>query len=37
MRIGELAERTGTSRRLLRHYEDQGLNVLVNFPYRGER
>ncbi len=25
MRIGELSERTGTSRRLLRYYEDQGL------------
>lgn len=27
MRIGELAERTGTSRRLLRYYEEQGLIV----------
>ncbi|MFG2651860.1 MerR family transcriptional regulator [Streptomyces sp. NPDC048436] len=25
MRIGELSERTGTSRRLLRYYEEQGL------------
>ncbi|MEU7136818.1 MerR family transcriptional regulator [Streptomyces sp. NPDC046261] len=25
MRIGELSERTGTSRRLLRYYEQQGL------------
>jgi DNA-binding transcriptional MerR regulator len=25
MRIGELAERTGTPRRLLRYYEEQGL------------
>ena len=25
MRIGELAERTGTSRRLLRYYEEQDL------------
>ncbi len=25
MRIGELGERTGTSRRLLRYYEEQGL------------
>ncbi|MER0245773.1 MerR family transcriptional regulator [Streptomyces sp. HSW2009] len=30
MRIGELAERTGTPRRLLRYYEEQGLIV----PYR---
>ncbi|GAB3161711.1 MerR family transcriptional regulator [Amycolatopsis stemonae] len=27
MRIGELAERTGTSRRLLRYYEEQGLII----------
>ncbi|MET8653406.1 MerR family transcriptional regulator [Nocardia aurea] len=27
MRIGELADRTGTSRRLLRYYEEQGLIV----------
>ncbi|MFD7918341.1 MerR family transcriptional regulator [Streptomyces sp. NPDC059740] len=27
MRIGELAERTGTPRRLLRYYEEQGLVV----------
>jgi DNA-binding transcriptional MerR regulator len=32
MRIGELAERTGTSRRLLRYYEEQGLI----FPTRSE-
>jgi DNA-binding transcriptional MerR regulator len=32
MRIGELAEQTGTSRRLLRYYEDQGLI----FPRRSE-
>jgi DNA-binding transcriptional MerR regulator len=31
MRIGELAERTGTARRLLRYYEEQGLIV----PRRG--
>lgn len=29
MRIGELAERTDTSRRLLRYYEEQGLIVSV--------
>lgn len=27
MRIGELSERTGTARRLLRYYEEQGLIV----------
>jgi DNA-binding transcriptional MerR regulator len=27
MRIGELSQRTGTSRRLLRYYEEQGLIV----------
>jgi DNA-binding transcriptional MerR regulator len=32
MRIGELAERTGTSRRLLRYYEEQELI----FPTRSE-
>ena len=32
MRIGELAERTGTSRRLLRYYEEQRLI----FPTRSE-
>lgn len=29
MRIGELSERTGTPRRLLRYYEEQGLIVPV--------
>ena len=32
MRIGELAERTGTSRRLLRYYEEQGLIVADRAP-----
>ncbi|MEV6877217.1 MerR family transcriptional regulator [Amycolatopsis sp. NPDC051128] len=32
MRIGELAERTGTSRRLLRYYEEQGLIVAGRGP-----
>lgn len=32
MRIGDLAERTGSSRRLLRYYEEQGLI----FPTRSE-
>jgi Predicted transcriptional regulators len=32
MRIGELAERTGTSRRLLRYYEEQGLIVSTRLP-----
>ena len=32
MRIGELAERTGTSRRLLRYYEEQGLIVASRGP-----
>ncbi|MFC9856752.1 MULTISPECIES: MerR family transcriptional regulator [unclassified Streptomyces] len=32
MRIGELAERTGTSRRLLRYYEEQGLIVSDRSP-----
>jgi len=29
MRIGELSERTGVSRRLLRYYEEQGLIVVA--------
>ncbi|MGW5718294.1 MerR family transcriptional regulator [Amycolatopsis sp. NPDC003865] len=32
MRIGELAERTGTSRRLLRYYEEQGLIIAARGP-----
>ncbi|MCT9089008.1 MerR family transcriptional regulator [Streptomyces sp. ASQP_92] len=32
MRIGELSERTGTSRRLLRYYEEQGLIVSTRSP-----
>ncbi|GGY02209.1 MerR family transcriptional regulator [Streptomyces hiroshimensis] len=32
MRIGELSERTGTSRRLLRYYEEQGLIVSERSP-----
>jgi DNA-binding transcriptional MerR regulator len=32
MRIGELAERTGTSRRLLRYYEEQGLIIAGRGP-----
>lgn len=32
MRIGELSERTGTSRRLLRYYEEQGLIVATRAP-----
>ncbi|MDT0568921.1 MerR family transcriptional regulator [Streptomyces sp. DSM 3412] len=32
MRIGELSERTGTSRRLLRYYEEQGLLVADRAP-----
>ncbi|MCI3932155.1 MerR family transcriptional regulator [Streptomyces sp. AN091965] len=32
MRIGELAERTDTSRRLLRYYEEQGLIVADRTP-----
>ncbi|WP_116244566.1 MerR family transcriptional regulator [Nocardiopsis sp. FIRDI 009] len=32
MRIGELSERTGASRRLLRYYEEQGLIVPERLP-----
>ncbi|MGI8308866.1 MerR family transcriptional regulator [Saccharopolyspora hattusasensis] len=32
MRIGELSERTATSRRLLRYYEEQGLIVANRSP-----
>ncbi|MFD9908356.1 MerR family transcriptional regulator [Streptomyces sp. NPDC059063] len=32
MRIGELSERTGTARRLLRYYEEQGLIVADRTP-----
>ncbi|MER8233082.1 MerR family transcriptional regulator [Streptomyces sp. NPDC101490] len=32
MRIGELSERTGTPRRLLRYYEEQGLIVTDRLP-----
>ncbi|MFI7100921.1 MerR family transcriptional regulator [Streptomyces sp. NPDC050161] len=32
MRIGELAERTGTPRRLLRYYEEQGLIIAARTP-----
>lgn len=32
MRIGELSERTGTPRRLLRYYEEQGLIVAARSP-----
>ncbi|WP_158883223.1 MerR family transcriptional regulator [Amycolatopsis anabasis] len=32
MRIGELSERTGTPRRLLRYYEEQGLIVAGRSP-----
>ena len=32
MQIGELSERTGTSRRLLRYYEEQGLIVSDRSP-----
>ncbi|MFJ6668749.1 MULTISPECIES: MerR family transcriptional regulator [unclassified Streptomyces] len=32
MRIGELSERTGTPRRLLRYYEEQGLLVAGRAP-----
>ncbi|WP_438485240.1 MerR family transcriptional regulator [Streptomyces sp. S186] len=32
MRIGELSERTGTPRRLLRYYEEQGLIAAARTP-----
>ncbi|MYS85659.1 MerR family transcriptional regulator [Embleya scabrispora] len=32
MRIGELSERTGTPRRLLRYYEEQGLIIANRSP-----
>ncbi|MEU9997481.1 MerR family transcriptional regulator [Streptomyces sp. NPDC048370] len=32
MRIGELADRTGTPRRMLRYYEEQGLIVADRLP-----
>ncbi|MFP3991962.1 MerR family transcriptional regulator [Streptomyces sp. E11-3] len=32
MRIGELSDRTGTSRRLLRYYEEQGLITAARTP-----
>jgi DNA-binding transcriptional MerR regulator len=32
MRIGQLSERTGTSRRLLRYYEEQGLITSSRCP-----
>lgn len=32
MRIGELSERTGTPRRLLRYYEEQGLITAARSP-----
>ena len=32
MRIGELSERTGTSRRLLRYYEERGLIASTRSP-----
>ncbi|QIQ04089.1 MerR family transcriptional regulator [Streptomyces liangshanensis] len=32
MRIGELSDRTGTPRRLLRYYEEQGLIVVGRSP-----
>lgn len=32
MRIGELSQRTGTPRRLLRYYEEQGLIAAIRAP-----